>query len=87
MLTKRTLHRLLAQAGFSNISIKSGLHLQAAQSMQNLLVGALRYRPRMTYGKTPVYPSLLLLAAPFCLVEHLLGKGGMMNFRAQKPFI
>jgi len=85
MLTKRGLSGLIEQAGFSSVSIKSALHLQAAQSMQNFMVDRLGYRPKMTYGKTPIYSLLLLLAAPFCLVEHLVGKGGMMNFMAQKP--
>jgi SAM-dependent methyltransferase len=87
MLTKRALRGLIEQAGFTDVTIKSGLHLQAAQSMQNFLIGRLGYRAKMTHGKTPIYSSLLLLAAPFCLVEHLIGRGGMMNFMAQKPLL
>jgi SAM-dependent methyltransferase len=85
MLTRRGLDGLLKAAGFTCVSVKSALHIHAAQSMQNFLVGGLGYRPRIAHGKTPVYSSLLLMAAPFCLVEHLIGRGGMMNFMAQKP--
>jgi SAM-dependent methyltransferase len=85
MLTRDALGNLIQNAGFTNVDIKSALHLHAAQSTQNFLIGKLGYHPKITYGKTPLYSSLLLLAAPFCLVEHLIDKGGMMNFMAQKP--
>lgn len=87
LLTKKSLHGLIEQSGFRDISVKSALHLQAAQSIQNVLVGKCGYRPKITYGKTPIYSGLLLLAAPFCLAEHLIGRGGMMNFIARKPFV
>ena len=83
--TKKNLHHLIKHSGFENVSVRSALHLQAAQSIQNVLVGKFGYHPKITYGKTPIYPALLLLAAPFCLTEHLIGRGGMMNFMAQKP--
>jgi SAM-dependent methyltransferase len=85
MLTRKALAALIAQSGFSNVEVTSALHIHAAQSAQNFIIGALGYRAKMIYGKTPIYSSLLLLAAPFCLAEHLIGKGGMMNFIARKP--
>jgi len=86
MLTQLGLKKLLIETGFSDVSVKSALHIHAAQSMQNFLVGGLGYHPKITHGKTPIYSPLLLITAPFCLVEHLIGKGGMMNFMAQKPY-
>lgn len=85
MLSRQGLFGIIESAGFSEISIKSALHLIAGQSLQNFLVGKLGYRPKMTYGKVPIYSFILLCIAPFCLFEHLLGKGGMINFMARKP--
>ncbi|MBN1125945.1 MAG: hypothetical protein JXA82_13130 [Sedimentisphaerales bacterium] len=85
MLTPKALADLIRRAGFGDIEVKSAIHLIAARSAQNFLVGRLDYRPTMNYGKTPVYSLLLLLVAPFCLVEHAIGKGGMMNVMAKKP--
>jgi len=87
MLTQKALAALIAQSGFSNVKVESALHIHAAQSAQNFMIGKLGYHAKMTYGKTPIYPSLLLLAAPFCLVEHMIGMGGMMNFIAMKPIL
>lgn len=84
-LTPKALAELIYQSGFGDIEVKSALHLIAAQSAQNFLVGKLGYRPKITYGKTPIYSLLLLLVAPFCFFEHAIGKGGMMNFMAVKP--
>jgi SAM-dependent methyltransferase len=85
MLAPNALTDLICQSGFGDIEVRSALHLIAAQSVQNFLVGKLGYRPKMAYGKMPIYSLLLLLVAPFCLVEHAIGKGGMMNFMAMKP--
>ncbi|MBN1655151.1 MAG: class I SAM-dependent methyltransferase [Deltaproteobacteria bacterium] len=85
MVSPKALSALIKQSGFSRVEVKSALHLHAAQSAQNFLIGKLGYRAKMTHGKTPLYSSLLLLAAPFCLLEHAVGKGGMMNFIALKP--
>jgi SAM-dependent methyltransferase len=85
MITRNALRDLIREAGFVNVDVKSALHIHAAQSTQNFLIGTLGYHPKITYGKTPVYSSLLLLSAPFCLIEHLIDKGGMMNFMAKKP--
>jgi len=85
MFTKRGLKTLLANRGFSPISVTSALHLQAGLSLQNFIVGHWGSRPEMKFGKVPIYSLLLLATAPFCLAEHLLGRGGMINFLAQKP--
>jgi len=85
MVSKIGLQKALHQAGFTEIKVSTALHLQSGLSLQNLLVGACNYRPRMQFGKTPLYSFLLLAVAPFCVAEYLLGFGGMMNFSAQKP--
>jgi SAM-dependent methyltransferase len=86
MFTPRGLESILVKTGFNGIEVKGAIHLQAGLSLQNYLVGRWGYRPSMTYGKTPIYSFLLLAVAPFCLFEYALGKGGMMNFIARKPF-
>jgi len=85
MITRKGMATLLEKAGFTSAKVNSALHLQAGLSLQNALVGGLGWRPRMHFGKVPGYSALLLLVAPFCLAEHALGRGGMMNFSARKP--
>ncbi|HEU6436415.1 MAG TPA: class I SAM-dependent methyltransferase [Nitratidesulfovibrio sp.] len=85
MFTRRGLAHNLTHAGFTNVVVTSSLHLQAALSLQNLIVANLPSRPRLRFGKIAAYSFLLLAAAPFCLLEHALGMGGMMHFRAVKP--
>jgi SAM-dependent methyltransferase len=85
MMPRKALADLLWRSGFREVQVKSALHVHAAQSMQNLLVGRLGYHPKMMYGKVPTYSALMLLAAPFCIVEHMLNLGGMMDFTARKP--
>lgn len=82
-ITRKGMESLLAGQGFENISVTTALHLQAALSLQNFLVE--RFPPRrLRFGKTAYYPLLLLMAAPYCLLEYACGKGGMMNFLAFK---
>ncbi|WP_173977810.1 class I SAM-dependent methyltransferase [Magnetospirillum sp. UT-4] len=85
MFSSHGLATALERAGFGKVRVASALHLQAALSLQNLLVGGLGWRPGMTYGKTPAYPLLLLTAAPFCMLEFVVGRGGIMNFWVEKP--
>jgi hypothetical protein len=85
MFTKGSLRVILERAGFVDIEVRSALHLQAALSLQNVIVDNFGGREKMRFGKTPYYTLLLLVMAPFCLLEALLGRGGMMNFMARKP--
>jgi hypothetical protein len=85
MFTRWGLHSLLHQTGFSGVAVKGALHLQATISLQNFLVAKLGYQAKITYGKTPLYPLLMIAVAPYCIFEHLCGQGGMMDFKAQKP--
>jgi len=84
MISKKGMRWLLETAGFVQSKVSTSLHLQAGISLQNVLVGKLKYRPELRYGKAPVYSLLLLAAAPFCVIEFLLGQGGMMSFEARK---
>jgi SAM-dependent methyltransferase len=85
MFSRRGLEQVLARAGFTDVAVRSSPHLQAGLSLQNVLVASLPKRPDLRYGKLPIYSLLLLAVAPFCLLEHGLGQGGMMEFAARKP--
>ncbi len=82
--TKRSLLQLIENEKFGNIRVTSALHLQAALSLQNWLTSILPPKKPLVFGKTPYYSWLLLCAAPFCIFEHALGAGGMMDFIARR---
>lgn len=79
------LRRCITTAGFEDVTITSALHLQAALSLQNWIVDHFPPKTRLKFGKIPYYTGLLLAVSPFCILEYLLGKGGMMDFAARKP--
>lgn len=83
-ITKKGMESLLVDQGFERVSVSAALHLQAALSLQNVFVDRFPPQKRLHFGKTSFYPLLLLLVAPYCLVEYAFGKGGMMNFLAFK---
>lgn len=83
--TRHGLSGCMQNAGFMDVRVKTALHLQAAISLQNWIVDRFPPRQRLRYGKLPVYSGLLLAVAPFCILEYLLGQGGMMDFSARKP--
>jgi hypothetical protein len=39
----------------------------------------------MQYGKTPVYSALLAAALPYETVAWACDKGGIIDFKAEKP--
>jgi SAM-dependent methyltransferase len=87
LFTRSALHDLLERGGFTGVRVDPALHLQAGLSIQNTLLGGLHWRPKRTFGKAPGYSLMLLAAAPYCMLEHLFRRGGMMNFAAQKPHL
>ncbi|HNQ22739.1 MAG TPA: class I SAM-dependent methyltransferase [Phycisphaerae bacterium] len=85
MVSRLGLRTALVNSGFADVRVGGALHLQAGLSLQNVLVGRLHCQARMRYGKIPLYSMLLCAAGPFCLLEYLCGRAGMMNFRACRP--
>ena len=78
------LRTALAAAGFVDVKVTAAPHIQTAVSMQNMLIGS-GWRPRMHFGKSPLYGVMLLGVLPFESVAWLCGRSGMMNFAARKP--
>jgi len=83
--TRKSISDCLARQGFDQIKVGTALHLQAALSLQNYIVGKLSPCNQLCHGKVGYYTYLLLAAAPFCCVEYVVGRGGMMNFFARSP--
>jgi SAM-dependent methyltransferase len=83
--SRRGLVEAIEAGGLGVESIGSSPHLQAGISLQNLIVDHFPPKRRLQYGKVPFYSLLLVSVAPFCLIEHLLGRGGMMFFSARRP--
>jgi SAM-dependent methyltransferase len=84
MFSRAGLGQLLQDGGFGTVRIRTAPHVQTALSLQNLIVGW-GWRPKMRYGKTPIYSALLLTIAPFELVAFLADRGGIVDFSAQNP--
>jgi SAM-dependent methyltransferase len=83
--SKEGFAEMLRKAGFVDVKVTTAPHLQSALSLQNFLVGRLGYRPRMKFGKTPIYSLLMLAVAPFEVLAYLCGHGGIIDFSARKP--
>ncbi|MBF6557979.1 MAG: methyltransferase domain-containing protein [Acidimicrobiales bacterium] len=77
------LANLLKDLGFQTVRVRSAPHIQTTISLQNTLV-RWGWRPRMQYGKTPIYSGLLVAALPYETVAWLCDKGGIVDFKAQK---
>ncbi len=84
LFSRRALTETLLSAGFVDISVESAPHLQAAISVQNLLVSR-GWKMRMRYGKCRLYGAFLLGVMPFETVAYLAGRSGVIDFRASKP--
>ena len=83
-ITYAGMRRLLEGCGFAQVRVHAAPHVQSALSLQNRLIAA-GWRPRMRFGKAPIYSGLILLVLPFETIAWLLGKGGIMDFFARKP--
>jgi SAM-dependent methyltransferase len=76
--------RILEDVGFSAVRIHTAPHIQTTISLQNSLVRR-GWHPSMHNGKTPLYGVLLVAALPYEFVALLFDKGGIIDFRGQKP--
>ena len=83
MFSRYGLRNLLESGGFSQVKIHSAPHLQTALSLQHTLISR-GWRPRMRFGKTPIYGALLVAAAPFEVVAYSFDRGGIIDFSGQK---
>jgi SAM-dependent methyltransferase len=77
------LREMLASVGFVDVRVRTAPHLQTALSLQNSLI-SLNWRPRMRFGKAPIYSLLLVAVLPFEFVAWLANRGGIINFSARK---
>jgi SAM-dependent methyltransferase len=84
-VTVSGLSKCMREAGLERVVVKSALHLQAAISLQNIIVDRFPPKQRLHFGKIEFYNGLLIAVAPFCIAEFLAGRGGMMNFSAERP--
>ena len=75
---------LLEDVGLQQVKIQTAPHILTTISLQNTLV-RWGWRPRMHYGKTPVYAGLLVAALPYEAFAWMCDEGGIIDFRAQKP--
>jgi hypothetical protein len=78
------LANLLGEVGCRDVKIRAAPHIQTTISLQNTLIRR-GWRPRMQYGKTPIYTLLLVTALPYEALAWACDKGGIIDFRAQKP--
>ena len=82
--TRTGLRSILEDVGFSAVRIRTAPHIQTTISLQNSLVRH-GWHPPMHNGKTPIYGMLLVAALPYEFVALLFDKGGIVDFRGQKP--
>jgi SAM-dependent methyltransferase len=78
------LRGLLEHVGFDDVRVKSAPHIQTTISLQNTLVDR-GWRPRMQYGKSPVYNLLLVCVLPFELAAWVCDRGGIVDFQGRRP--
>lgn len=82
--SRQGLRMMLEEAGFVEVQIRSAPHLQTALSLQNLLISK-GWRPRLKYGKSPIYSLFLIGVVPFEVAAFIFGQTGIINFEARKP--
>lgn len=83
-ISRRGLADALTRAGFADVRVLSVPHIQTALSVQNWLVGH-GWKPRMRFGKTPIYGLLLLGVLPFEALAYAAGQCGIVDFEARRP--
>jgi SAM-dependent methyltransferase len=83
-ISRAGLAEALGRAGFTNVRVMSVPHVQTALSVQNWLIGH-GWKPRMRFGKSPIYGLLLLGVLPFEAAAYAAGRCGIVNFEARRP--
>lgn len=84
IFSRPALVRLLEEAGFINVRLKSAPHVQTALSAQNWLVS--RGVPSgLRFGRARYFGALLLLSLPIELLAAFRDRSGVIDFEAQRP--
>jgi SAM-dependent methyltransferase len=84
LFSRAGLARLLEEAGFVDVRVRSTPHVQTALSVQNWLVSR-GLRARLRFGRAPFFGALLALSLPVELVALLLDRSGVVDFEARRP--
>lgn len=84
IFSRPALTRLLEEAGFVDVRLKSTPHVQTALSTQNWLVRR-GLRSRLQYGRARYFGLLLLLSLPIEMVAALCNQSGVIDFQARRP--
>ncbi len=83
-LSRHGLLQLLVEAGFRDVRVIPIPHLSTAISVQNYFVGT-GWKLELKGGRSPIFPYLLGLVAPFELAAYACGRTGHVNFLGRKP--
>lgn len=73
---------LLERTGFQHVKFSAAFSLDTALSIQNFMLGKLKRRPRLTFGKIPHFNLLFLATIPAGIIEYALRQGSVMDFEA-----
>lgn len=79
-----SLRALFERVGFVDVEIRSDLNQLAAVSCQNALIGRFGWPRSTPQGRSALFGPLLVLTAPFSVLEHALGLGGCLFFTARR---
>ena len=83
IFNKKNFTELLCNNGFEEINISPTFRPSGwTKSLKNVFVWAKLIKP--IDHRSKLYPLLLLLTAPFCTVEYLLGNSSIIAFSARK---
>lgn len=82
--SRQGLENLLKKTGFGDVSFRAAISLDTALSIQNFLIGRLGYRPKMTFGKVPLFNTLFMATVPLCLIEYMFNQSSVMDIKAVK---
>ena len=84
LFTKAGFRSFLESCGFRDVKVRSEMNPLVSMSVQNWLVGGVRWKPKMEWGRIPFQKLIYLATMPFGIVEFLFGRGACMSFTARK---
>lgn len=83
VFSRRGLVEMLEGLGYQGVRIHSAPHCQIAISIQNALL-AWGWKPRMQFGRSPIYGALLLASLPLEVAIAVLDRSGIIDFTARR---